>query len=50
MCSPLLFITELPVVPRISKYSWQSVGNVLAMITGAIAAGLYGPLYLRPSF
>ncbi|KAJ7023709.1 hypothetical protein C8F04DRAFT_1240041 [Mycena alexandri] len=26
----------------ISKYAWQSVGNALAMITGAIAAGLYG--------
>ncbi|KAJ7925099.1 hypothetical protein B0H13DRAFT_2574471 [Mycena leptocephala] len=26
----------------VSKYSWQSLGNALAMITGAIAAGLYG--------
>lgn len=26
----------------VSKYAWQSVGNALAIITGAIAAGLYG--------
>jgi len=26
----------------VSRYAWQSVGNALAMITGAIAAGLYG--------
>lgn len=26
----------------VSKYSWQTVGNVLSLITGIIAAGLYG--------
>ena len=26
----------------VSKYSWQTVSNVFALITGLIAAGLYG--------
>jgi hypothetical protein len=26
----------------VSKYSWQTVGNVFATLSGAIAAGLYG--------
>jgi hypothetical protein len=26
----------------VSKYSWQTVGNVFATVSGAIAAGLYG--------
>lgn len=31
----------------VSKYSWQTVGNVLALITGAIAAALYGNIGLK---
>ena len=26
----------------VSKYAWQTVNNVFALITGIIAAGLYG--------
>ena len=26
----------------LSKFAWQTVGNVIALITGIIAAGLYG--------
>ena len=26
----------------VSKFSWQTVGNVIGLITGIIAAGLYG--------
>ena len=26
----------------VSKFAWQTVGNVIAMITAIIAAGLYG--------
>lgn len=26
----------------VSKFSWQTVGNVFGLITGIIAAGLYG--------
>jgi hypothetical protein len=26
----------------VSKHSWQNLGNVIALITGIIAAGLYG--------
>jgi len=31
----------------VSKYAWQTVGNVLALITGIIAAGLYGNIGLK---
>ncbi|GAA5898422.1 uncharacterized protein JCM6883_001018 [Sporobolomyces salmoneus] len=31
----------------VSKYSWQTVGNVLALITGLIAATLYGNIGLK---
>ncbi|POY72763.1 hypothetical protein BMF94_4170 [Rhodotorula taiwanensis] len=31
----------------VSKYAWQTVGNVLALITGAIAAALYGNIGLK---
>ena len=26
----------------VSKFGWQTFGNVIALITGIIAAGLYG--------
>lgn len=31
----------------VSSYGWQTVGNVLALITGIIAAGLYGNIGLK---
>ncbi|GAA5912023.1 hypothetical protein JCM8208_006461 [Rhodotorula glutinis] len=31
----------------VSHYAWQTVGNVLALITGAIAAALYGNIGLK---
>jgi len=31
----------------VSKYGWQTLGNVLALITGIIAAGLYGNIGLK---
>ncbi|KAF8313416.1 oligopeptide transporter protein [Clavulina sp. PMI_390] len=31
----------------VSRYAWQTVGNVLALITGIIAAGLYGNIGLK---
>lgn len=31
----------------VTKYSWQTVGNVLALITGIIAATLYGNIGLK---
>lgn len=33
----------------VSKFSWQTVGNVLALITGIIAAGLYGNIGISTS-
>jgi hypothetical protein len=34
----------------VSKYSWQSVGNVFALITGIIAAGLYGNIGIKVAY
>jgi hypothetical protein len=34
----------------VSKYSWQTVGNVLALITGIIAAGLYGNIGIKVAY
>jgi len=31
----------------VSKYSWQTVGNVFSLITGIIAAGLYGNIGIK---
>ncbi|TNY22244.1 hypothetical protein DMC30DRAFT_349246 [Rhodotorula diobovata] len=31
----------------VSKYAWQTVGNALALVTGAIAAALYGNIGLK---
>jgi len=31
----------------VSRYSWQTVGNVLSLITGIIAAGLYGNIGIK---
>ncbi|KAF8626471.1 hypothetical protein AX15_004862 [Amanita polypyramis BW_CC] len=31
----------------ISKYSWQTVGNVLSLVTGIVAAGLYGNIGIK---
>ncbi|BGP04053.1 hypothetical protein NBRC10513v2_007793 [Rhodotorula toruloides] len=31
----------------VSRYAWQTVTNVIALITGAIAAGLYGNIGLK---
>jgi len=31
----------------VSKYSWQTVGNVLSLVTGTIAAGLYGNIGIK---
>lgn len=34
----------------VSKYSWQTVGNVLALITGIIAGGLYGNIGIKVAY
>ncbi|KIJ93769.1 hypothetical protein K443DRAFT_111538 [Laccaria amethystina LaAM-08-1] len=31
----------------VSKFSWQTVGNVLSLVTGIIAAGLYGNIGIK---
>ncbi|KAF9524469.1 transmembrane amino acid transporter protein-domain-containing protein [Crepidotus variabilis] len=31
----------------VSKYSWQTVGNVISLITGILAAGLYGNIGIK---
>ncbi|KAF8325342.1 transmembrane amino acid transporter [Amanita rubescens] len=31
----------------VSKYSWQTVGNVLSLVTGTIAAGLYSNIGIK---
>ncbi len=38
----------LPVAYQgVSKYAWQTIGNSIALITGAVAAGLYGNIGLK---
>lgn len=32
-----------------SKFAWQTVGNVISLITGIIAAGLYGNIGISTS-
>ncbi|KAI8601163.1 transmembrane amino acid transporter protein-domain-containing protein [Dissophora ornata] len=34
----------------VSKYSWQTVGNILALVTGIIAAGLYGNIGIKVAY
>ncbi|TFK47166.1 hypothetical protein OE88DRAFT_1666471 [Heliocybe sulcata] len=34
----------------VSKYSWQTVGNVLALLSGIIAAGLYGNIGIKVAY
>jgi hypothetical protein len=34
----------------VSKYAWQTVGNVLALVTGIIAAGLYGNIGIKVAY
>ncbi|KAF8920893.1 hypothetical protein BGZ52_011854, partial [Haplosporangium bisporale] len=34
----------------VSTYAWQTVGNVLALITGIIAAGLYGNIGIKVAY
>ena len=34
----------------VSKFSWQTVGNDMALITGIIAAGLYGNIGISKLF
>ena len=34
----------------VSKFSWQTIGNVIALITGLIAAGLYGNIGISAYF
>ncbi|KAJ6591491.1 transmembrane amino acid transporter protein-domain-containing protein [Mycena vulgaris] len=31
----------------VSKYAWQTIGNVLALVSGIIAAGLYGNIGIK---
>ena len=33
-----------------SSFGWQTLGNVIALITGIIAAGLYGNIGISASF
>ena len=38
----------LPVAYQgVSKYAWQTIGNSIALITGAVASGLYGNIGLK---
>ncbi|KDQ54670.1 hypothetical protein JAAARDRAFT_60621 [Jaapia argillacea MUCL 33604] len=34
----------------VSKYAWQTMGNAIAMITGIVAAGLYGNLGIKIAY
>ncbi|KAI0720869.1 transmembrane amino acid transporter protein-domain-containing protein [Fomitopsis betulina] len=34
----------------VSKYGWQTVGNVMGLITGIIAAGLYGNIGIKVAY
>lgn len=34
----------------VSKYAWQTVGNVMGLITGIIAAGLYGNIGIKVAY
>ena len=34
--------TQVLAYQGVSKHAWQNVGNILSLITGIIAAGLYG--------
>ena len=34
----------------VSKQSWQDVGNVIGLITGIIAAGLYGNIGIKVAY
>jgi amino acid permease len=34
----------------VSKHSWQNVGNILSLITGIIAAGLYGNVGIKVAY
>jgi len=34
----------------VSKFSWQTLGNVLSLITGIIAAGLYGNIGIKVAY
>ncbi|KAI0925331.1 hypothetical protein AcV7_005602 [Taiwanofungus camphoratus] len=34
----------------VSKYAWQTVGNVIGLITGIIAAGLYGNIGIKVAY
>ncbi|KAL5497898.1 hypothetical protein ACEPAH_2829 [Sanghuangporus vaninii] len=34
----------------LSKFAWQTVGNVIALITGIIAAGLYGNIGIKVAY
>jgi ABC-type Fe3+ transport system permease subunit len=34
----------------VSRYSWQTIGNVFALVTGTIAAGLYGNIGIKVAY
>jgi hypothetical protein len=34
----------------VSKYSWQTFGNVVELVTGMIAAGLYGNIGIKVAY
>ena len=34
----------------VSKYSWQTIGNVMSLISGLIAGGLYGNIGLKIAY
>ncbi|KAH9840701.1 transmembrane amino acid transporter protein-domain-containing protein [Rhodofomes roseus] len=34
----------------VSKYGWQTVGNVMGLVTGIIAAGLYGNIGIKVAY
>lgn len=57
ICRPGVFVYSyqgqytLPLAFQgVSKYAWQTVGNVLALITGIIAAGLYGNIGIKVAY
>jgi len=42
--------TQVLAYQGVSKHAWQNVGNILSLITGIIAAGLYGNIGIKVAY
>ncbi|KAI5474314.1 amino acid transporter [Pseudohyphozyma bogoriensis] len=42
-----IFLSRAAAYQGVSKYAWQTIGNAIALVTGIIAAGLYGNIGLK---